>query len=223
MSAGMKFILPLREDTVNVEPEFYENTDDHKFDGVFTYNKRAIWYRKKASGNRGNFIYTFRDDHRKAELQGNYVEKVEKHYGEQPRHPMDVLKETRMGYFSFCSNMDKHPKEIYLDYKERWDIEQCFDYLKNSVSTSASHAHTDEYFRGWAFLNHISLLYYYGLINALRNTNLSEKYSAEDILKLTKNIYRVTISDDSEFKISAIQKKTQEILHTLGIDLLRKK
>lgn len=47
MSAGMKFILPLREDTVNVEPEFYENTDDHKFDGVFTYNKRAIWYRKK--------------------------------------------------------------------------------------------------------------------------------------------------------------------------------
>lgn len=223
MSAGMKFILPLREDTVNVEPEFYENTDDHKFDGVFTYNKRAVWYRKKASGNRGNFIYTFRDDHRKAELQGNYVEKVEKHYGEQPLHPMDVLKETRMGYFSFCSNMDKHPKEIYLDYKERWDIEQCFDYLKNSVSTSASHAHTDEYFRGWAFLNHISLLYYYGLINALRNTNLSEKYSAEDILKLTKNIYRVTIGDDSGFKISAIQKKTQEILHALGIDLLRKK
>ena len=43
------------------------------------------------------------------------------------------------------------------------------------------------------------------------------------ILKLTKNIYRVTIGDDSEFKISAIQKKTQEILHTLGIDLLRKK
>ena len=119
--------------------------------------------------------------------------------------------------------MFKRSAPIYLDYKERWDIEQCFDYLKNSVSTSASHAHTDEYFRGWAFLNHISLLYYYGLINALRNTNLSEKYSAEDILKLTKNIYRVTISDDSEFKISAIQKKTQEILHTLGIDLLRKK
>ena len=46
---------------------------------------------------------------------------------------------------------------------------------------------------GGAFLNHyFSLLYYYGLLNALRNTGLDEKYSAEDILKLTKNIYRIT-------------------------------
>lgn len=135
---------------------------------------------------------------------------------------MDVLKETRMGYFSFCSNLDVPAKEIYLDYKQRWDIEQCFDYLKNSVTSSASHAHTDEYFRGWAFLNHISLLYYYGLLNALRNTKQDEKYSAEDVLKLTKNIYRVDTGDGQGIKVSAIQKKTRELLDSLGVNLLRK-
>ena len=127
-----------------------------------------------------------------------------------------------MGYFSFCSNLDVLAKEIYLDYKQRWDIEQCFDYLKNSVTSSASHAHTDEYFRGWAFLNHISLLYYYGLLNALRNTKQDEKHSAEDVLKLTKNIYRVDTGDGQGIKISAIQKKTQELLDSLGVNLLRK-
>ncbi|WP_252722520.1 transposase [Treponema phagedenis] len=168
MNAGLQFILPLRKDTVNVEPAFYENTDDSKWDGVFTYNKRPIWFRKKPSGTKGNFIYTYRDDSRKAELVGQYVEKVEKFYGERTHEPKDVLKKIRMGYFSFCSNLDVSARDIYMNYKERWDIEQCFDYLKNSVSQSASHAHTDEYFRGWAFVNHISLLYYYGLLNALR-------------------------------------------------------
>lgn len=222
MAAHMKFILPLQDNTVNVEKEFYENTDDSKWDGVFSYNKRAVWYRKRPSGSKGNYIYTFRDDSRKAELVGRYVERVDKGYGEEARVPMDVLKEIRMGYFSFCSNLDIDPKDIYLDYKRRWDIEQCFDYLKNSVSTSASHAHTDEYFRGWCFLNHVSLLYYYGLLNALRNTKLYEKYTAEDVLKLTKNIYRVDTGDGQEPKISAIQKKTKQLLDSLGVNLLRK-
>ena len=188
LDAGMKYILPLQDNTVNVETAFYENTDDNKWDGVFSFNKRAVWFRKKASGNKGNFIYTFRDDSRKAELVGHYVEQVDKNYGEE---------------------------------KQRWDIEQCFDYLKNSVVPSASHAHTDDYFRGWAFLNHISLLYYYGLLNALRNTGLDEKYSAEDILKLTKNIYRIDTGDGQGIKVSAIQKKTNKILNTLNVNLLR--
>lgn len=222
LKAGMSYILPLREDTVNVETEFYEDTDDNKWDGVFTYNHRAIWFRKRPNGSKGNFIYTFRDDFRRADLVGRFVEKVEKDYGEEEYQPKDVIKQVRMGYFSYCSNLDLPAKEIYLYYKERWDIEQCFDYLKNSVSTSASHAHSDSYFRGWTFLNHISLLYYYGLLNALRSTKLDEKYSAGDVLKLTKNIYRVDTGDGEGYKVSAIQKKTKSVLDTLGIDLLRK-
>lgn len=221
MEAGIRFILPLQDNTVNVEMSFYEDTNDNKFDDVFSYNHRPVWYRKKPSGSKGNFIYTFRDDIRKAELVERYVEKAEKNYGEEERRPKDVLKEIRMGYFSFCSNMDVEPQEIYLAYKQRWDIEQCFDYLKNSVISSASHAHTDDYFRGWTFLNHISLLYYYGLINALRNNGLDERYSAEDVLKLVKNIYRVDTGDANGFRVSAIQKKTKDLLDTLGVDLLR--
>jgi hypothetical protein len=220
MNGNMRFILPLQENTVKVEQEFYENPDDTKWDGVFSFHKRPVWFRKRPSGNRGNFIYTFRDDSRRAELAGHFIEKVEKDYGEEEHTAMDVVKEIRMGYFSFCSNLDLPAQEIYLNYKQRWDIEQCFDYLKNSVNSSASHAHSDDYFRGWAFLNHISLIYYYGLLNALRNSKLDDKFSAEDVLKLTKNIYKVDTGDGQGYKVSAIQKKTQELLDAFNVDLL---
>ncbi len=219
MEAGMRYILPLQDNTVNVEPEFYADTDDNKFDNVFTYKKRLIWYRKRISGNKGNFIYTYRDDQRRDEQRGDFVERSEKECGEEEHSPMDVLKETRMGYYSFCSNLDVDPQELYLEYKQRWDIEECFSYLKNSVTSSASYAHSDDYFRGWTFLNHISLLYFYGLLNALRDKGLSDKYTPADAIKLTKNIYRVDMGDG--YRVSAVQKKTQEILDKLGVDLLR--
>jgi len=101
LAAGVRYILPLQENTVNVEEEFYRNTDDNKFDGVFSYKSRSIFFRKRKSGDKGNWIYTFRDNIRRDTLQGRFVEKAEKQYGEEGYEPMDVLKQIRMGYFSF--------------------------------------------------------------------------------------------------------------------------
>ena len=117
--------------------------------------------------------------------------------------------------------MDVEPEEIYLSYKQRWDIEECFDYLKNSVVPSASYAHSDEFFRGWCFLNHVSLLYFYGLLNKLRTAKLDDKYSPEDVLKLTKNIFKVNEQESDTSRISHIQRKASELLTSLGVDLLR--
>ena len=64
-------------------------------------------------------------------------------------------------------------------------------------------------------------VYYYGLLNALRDTKLDERFSAQDVLKLTKNIYLVNTGSNAENQVSAIQKKTMEVLETLKVDLLR--
>lgn len=220
--SGARFILPLQDNTRLVEPGFYGDPDERKFDGVFAYKGRGIFFRKTRSGANGNWIYTFLDGMRREAMRARFVEEAEKGCGEEERSPMDVLKQVRMGYFSFCSNIDAKAEEIYLEYKGRWDIEECFDYLKNSVSPGASYARSDSYFRGWAFLNHVSLLYFYGLANALRSKGLDGKYTPEDVLKLTKNIYKVDCGDGQGYKVSAIQKKTSELLAGLGIDLLRK-
>ena len=41
-------------------------------------------------------------------------------------------------------------------------------------------------------------------------------------MKLTKNIYKADSSDEQGNRDSVIQKKTQELLDSIGVDLLRK-
>ena len=124
---------------------------------MFAYKGRAIWHkRRKLEGGAGNWLYVFMDQERRSEETGRYVARVQLDYGEEDRKPMDVVSETRRGYFAFVSNLDRPSEEIYLLYKERWDIEECFDYLKNDVAPEASHARNNDFLKGWAFINHVS-------------------------------------------------------------------
>lgn len=221
MASNLRYLLPLQSNTALVPESFYENPDNKKFGGAFVYHDRLIWFKKEAIGKEGNFVYTFRDDGRCDNQRVSAAKRIATEKNCSVLSPEDLMNNNKCGYFSFLSNIDTESKEIYLLYKERWDIEQCFDYLKNSVSNPTSYAQTDEYFKGWAFLNHISLLYYYGLLNRIREKKLDEKYSVDDVLKLTKNIFIVTYGDLGEKQISAIQTKTEELLKKLGVDLLR--
>ena len=132
---------------------------------------------------------------------------------------MDVVNEIRLGYFAFVSNLDEDPKEIYLKYKQRWDIEECFDYLKNNVMVSAPYAHDNSYFRGVTFLNHISLLYYYGLIKRIKDSSLKDKYTPDEIIKLTREIEKITLNE-KEY-ISGMTKRVKDILTELDADVVR--
>ena len=132
-----------------------------------------------------------------------------------------IFDDDRRGMFAFVSNTGETAKQVYMSYKERWDVEQCFDYLKNSVQIGASHKRTNEELEAWAFINHISLLYFYGLVRTLREQNLNEKYSPEDILSIGRNIYLVREHYyDKESRLSEVPQKDQELLKSLGVKLL---
>ena len=69
MSAGLRFILPLQANTKLLDDDFIANPDDHKFDSAFSYHGRVIWHRKVKTGENKNWLYIFRDDERKQQLQ----------------------------------------------------------------------------------------------------------------------------------------------------------
>lgn len=222
MEAGLRFILPLQANTRLIDDAFVGDTDDHKFDSAFTYHGRVVWHRKSRVGDRGNWLYVFRDDGRRQQLQTRMVERIEKLRGEgvEDETPMDILDEKRTGYYAMVSNIDTTAQEIFLSYKARWDIEQCFDYLKNDVEPQASYARDNDYFRGLMFLNHIALVYYYGLVNAIRNSELKGEWTPEEVLSLTKNIYLV--EQDGKARLSEISGKTREVLDKIGVDITLK-
>ena len=222
MSAGLRFILPLQANTKLLDDDFIANPDDHKFDSAFSYHGRVIWHRKVKTGENKNWLYIFRDDERKQQLQTRMVERIEKTCGEgvEEEKPMDILDSKRTGYYAMVSNMDVDAKEIFLYYKARWDIEQCFDYLKNDVEPRAFYAHDNDYFRGMMFLNHIALVYYYGLVNALRKSSMNGKWTPEELIQLARNIYLV--KENGTKRLSEISGKTREILDAIGVDITLK-
>ena len=216
--AGLKYILPLNSNTALVPEEFYANLDPRKFNNVFAYKGRPIWHmRRKLEGSAGNWLYVFMDQERRTEETGRFVAKAQLDYGEDERKPMDVVSETRRGYFSFVSNLDKPAEEIYLLYKERWDIEECFDYLKNDVAPEASHARNNDFLRGWAFINHVSLLYYYGLINALHEAKLDSGTTPKDALRTARNLVKQIPAGGGEPVLSPVDAATGRLFGALGI------
>ena len=218
MENKMSYILPLQYNTKLIPEEFTQEVDDHKFDGCFPYKGRNIWYKTLDSGVKGNKVYIFRDDQRKLQAEVSFMRKKEADF--EGFKNASIFDDKRRGMFAFVSNTGDSARQVYMSYKERWDIEQCFDYLKNSIQIGAAYKRTNAELEAWSFINHISLLYFYGVIKALRERELNEKYSPEDILSIGKNIYRVREHfSSSETRVSEITKHDAELLETLGVVL----
>lgn len=217
----LQYILPLQHNTKLITNEFENTPDEKRWDGYFLYKNRIIHYHKEPSGNLGNFLYIFRDESKKlTEEQKIAKENTEK----DPEEATDLYENPRRGMFSYVSNLDQSAEHIYLKYKERWDIEQCFDYLKNSVDIGSPYQRNNESLRGWTFINHVSLLYFYTLVRALRKSGLNNKYDPNDVIMLAKNIYKIKMTNVfnlNQILYSEVSNKDKEVFKSLGVDLFR--
>ena len=218
MKNGFTYILPLQYNTKMIPTEFTENIDDHKFDGCFTYKNRIIWHKTIDCGIEGNKVHIYRDDKRKSLAEFDFLRKKEADF--EDMEDQDIFADKRRGIFAFVSNTGNDAKQDYLYYKERWDVEQCFDYLKNAIDIGASHKRTNAELAAWSFINHISLLYFYGIVKALRTAELNDEYSPEDILSIGKNIYQVrNYVGASDFRLSEVPEKDIALLSKIGVSL----
>lgn len=89
---------------------------------------------------------------------------------------------------------------------------------KNSIGAEASYARGNQYFHGWTFLNHISLLYYYSLIDAIRTAVMEESLTPKEAILITKNICQIS-DRNGNYHLSKIKDRTQETLSRLCVDL----
>ena len=221
MEKKLDYILPLQRNTRLIKESFEMAPDQERWGGQFVFKGRVIWYHRESCGDAGNYLYVFRDDARKAKEELKTARRMEDNQGEDTE---DMFSDRRKGMFAFISNRDEDAKKIYLAYKERWDIEQCFDYLKNSVDTGAASQRSNESMLGWTFINHVSLLYFYTLVLAVRKGGLNDEWTPNEIIMLAKNIYKVYtagVLNKDKFIISEMSKKDEELFYALGVDLLR--
>ena len=136
-------------------------------------------------------------------------------------NPEIKVHEERLGKISLISNIGKAPDEIYLIYKEREDIEQCFDAMKNEMENDKTYLRDNDAIRGYFFVSFIALYIHYRLLEILRINDLIGKYSVNELLFELSKVYAVEYSDN-KIEFNEIPKKVESLLKKINMDILPK-
>ncbi|MBI5036194.1 transposase, partial [Candidatus Micrarchaeota archaeon] len=146
----VKFIMPLRR---NFEIIDYEM----QLPNSFVYRNRGINWGKKPVGKQT--LYVFEDVKLKAEEETNFISLI----GEGKRKQSKLAAERKkFGKISILTNVNwKSGKRIYSAYKEREEVEQAFDALKNELENDKTYLGDADAVRGYFFISFLSLYLYY--------------------------------------------------------------
>ena len=212
---GISYIYPLNINTKYVSGEFRRQLGYEKYDDAFVYHGRTIWFKKQTVGANGKHIYIYQDSGVKVEKENRYMEKYK---ANAEGYTLEGFHEKQKDYgMSFLySNIDTGAEEIYLAYKTRWELEEMFDYLKNSLNLGRVSQQSNEAMEAWAFLNHICMMMFYKLSKAMIDASLSDTYTPEDMMGLAKNISKVCIND--KWYLSEISKADRDLFKRISVE-----
>ena len=207
---GIRYIVPLRRNNALFDTSKLEAANKSAFDGYFLFNERPIWFYKLDG------IMVYLDSDLKNEEEKDYILRIEKNLEGYTKEGF-IQRQYKFGAIALKTNLDKHPQEIYSLYKERREIEQSFDFLKNLLEQDKSYMQNVQSFEAWAFINHIALMLNYKIYNLLRANNLLAKFSIADFISHLKYIFKVKA--DSQWITTEISAKTSSLLASLQLHI----
>lgn len=208
--AHIKYIIPLKRNSALFDTTKLETGNKSVFDGYFMFNERPIWYYKL------NEVIVYLDNELKNCEEKRYLKNIENNIDGYTMEGF-IGNQYKFGTITLKTNACKTAQEIYNLYKERWEIEQSFDFLKNLLEQDKSFMQNEKSLETWAFINHISLMLNYKIYNLLREKKLLSTFSVADFLSHLKYIFRVKIND--AWYLSETTKKSREFLKTVNIHI----
>ena len=206
--SGLSYIAPLRRNSEAYADARFETGNKKDFDGHFIFNTRPIWH--YSSGG----VCFYLDGELRAKEEKDYCLRIEKGI-EGYTGDGFLERQFKFGTIALKTNLRFSAQEIFCLYKERANIEQTFDFLKNLLEQDKSYVQSQRAMEGWAFINHVSLLLCYKLYNLLREKKLLSRFSVTDLITHLKYIHKIRVSD--VWETSEISKKTIALLSELGI------
>jgi len=208
--ARIKYIIPLKRNSALFDTAKLETGNKASLDGYFMFNERPIWYYGL------NDVIVFLDNDLKILEEKQYLKNIENNIEGYSMNGF-IENQYKFGTMVIKTNASKTPQEIYCLYKERGEIEQTFDFLKNLLEQDKSFMQNEKSLETWAFINHISLMLSYKIYNLLREKKLLSKFSIADFLSHLKYIFKVKINDS--WYLSETTKKTRLFLESLNLHI----
>jgi transposase len=209
MSSEMKFIMPLRRNSGLIDYGM-------KLTSSFMYRDRGILC--GFSNHEQYRIYMFQDQSLMAEESSNFISLI----AEKKRRQNQYDEASGMfGKISILSSIRDDPQSIYMMYKQREEIEQAFDAMKNELENDKSYLRDDDSIRGYFFVSFISLYLYYSIFVLIRAADLTDRISVKDALLKFSRVY--TIMDGKKSIMSEIPASSAKLDEQLGTNIFPKK
>lgn len=217
---SMEYIIPLRRDNRLIPYQAIQNIEQS--DNYFKFSKRFIFHSDtKNIGKRK--IDLFLDGKLKEQEKTDYLSRIQSLPENFSKVKFNEKVQT-MGTLGIMHNTGLSPQDLYVEYKNRGEIEQFFDHFKNTIDASCSHMQRTESLNGWMFINHISMQIIYKLFQILKTTPLNKRqklihrYSINDTIEHLKTIKKIRFAPN-EFVISEINKSTKILLKQMKISI----
>lgn len=199
------FILPLRRNFKIIN--YSKNLDNY-----FMYRKRGIKWAKWKKGK--NFLYMFEDVKLRSEEETTFIHLMK----EKKRTKSEYLQELKkFGKISILSDRDIKGEEVYLMYKQREDVESAFDALKNELENDKTYLGDDDAVRGYFFISFLSLYLHYKILNMLKEKNLSDKISVNELLLELSKVYQISLGQKKS--LNSIPAKVEKLISILKLDI----
>lgn len=217
---SMQYVIPLRRDNRLIPYGALEQVEQS--DNYFNFSKRFIFHADTLDmGNRK--LDLFLDGKLREQEKTDYLARIQS-LPESFSKPEFNEKISTMGTLAVLHNTPLPPRELYVEYKNRGQIEQFFDHFKNTIGASCSHMQREESLEGWMFINHISMQVIYKLFGILKTTPLNSKqmlihrYSINDAVEHLKSIKQIRFAP-AESVISEMNKSTRTLLKQMKISI----
>lgn len=189
---GIGFILPLPRDDERIRYEA-------RLSGVFEYHERIVKY---GSYRIGSFhLYLYEDQHLK------YIETTE-YYKLKLAGKRVQFHEDWAGKIALISNLKLDPKDAYLMWKTRAQIEKAFSVLRNQLEADHPYVSKEEVFRGYIFASFLSMFIYYLVLNLLKRRGVNDRVSVSDVLF---EFSKVMLEDRRPPLLAEIPKKVRKL------------
>ena len=117
----------------------------------------------------------------------------------------------RAGVIGIMSNIDAEPRSIYEQYKEREEIEQAFDFMKNDLEADKTYLGRDDAVRGYFVVVFLAMRLYFKILKRLRERALVGKVSVKEVLYALSKMRMIVEASGNEY-LCALPKKTEQIL-----------
>jgi transposase len=123
----------------------------------------------------------------------------------------------RFGTLAILTDTGLSPQEVYELYKQRREIEQAFDTLKNTLEGDKTWMQDRVSFQGYLFILFIALHVYSQAIEHLRSKGLLEKYSVHDVLIALSKVCVVDL--DGKEALTEVTKSTRRVIEELEVPI----